>query len=114
MVVLLCLVVLLVSSWLVWSWFARFCEGFSFLAGCVLLVVFVPGPRGVTKASWNVVVHLLFPTGLTGRVHRSDRRSHQSDWCGTDSRLLSFPLCLECLVELLVPRTSSTLVAMWS
>jgi hypothetical protein len=63
---------------LVWSWFARFCEEFSFLAGCVLVVVFVLGPRGVTEASWNVVVHLLFATGLTDRVHRSDR-CHRSD-----------------------------------
>jgi hypothetical protein len=68
------LVVLLVSSWLVWSWFARSCEEFSFLVGCVLEVVFVPGPRGVTKASWDFIVHLLFVTGLTGRVQRSDRQ----------------------------------------
>jgi hypothetical protein len=43
-----CPVVLIVSSWLVWSWLARSCEEFSFLAGCVLEVVFVLGPRGVT------------------------------------------------------------------
>jgi hypothetical protein len=48
-------------------------RGLSFLAGCVLMVVFVVGPRGVTKASWNIDVHLLFSTGLTGRVHRFDR-----------------------------------------
>jgi hypothetical protein len=26
----------LVSYWFVWSWFVRFCVGFSFRAGCVL------------------------------------------------------------------------------
>jgi hypothetical protein len=46
-----CPVVLLVSSCLVWSCFARLCEGFFFLSGCVLGVVFVPGPRGITEAS---------------------------------------------------------------
>jgi hypothetical protein len=71
-------VFLLSSSWLVWSCFARFCEGFSFLAGCPLVVVFVPGPRGVNEASWNFTVHLLFATGLTGRVHRSNW-FHRSD-----------------------------------
>jgi hypothetical protein len=44
-------VVLLVSSGLVWSWFAWSSEKFSFLAGCVLEVVFVLGPRGVIEAS---------------------------------------------------------------
>jgi hypothetical protein len=39
---------------------------------------FVPGPRGVTEASWNFFVHLLFSTGLTGRALRSDR-CHRSD-----------------------------------
>jgi hypothetical protein len=49
--------------------YARFCEGFSFPFVCVLVVVFVPGPGGVTEASSNVVV----ATGLTDSVHRSDR-----------------------------------------
>jgi hypothetical protein len=51
----------------------------SFLAGCSLVVVSVPGPGRVTEASWNFVVHLLFATGLTGRVHRSD-------WCHRSDR----------------------------
>jgi hypothetical protein len=38
---LFCSVVLLVSSWLVWSCFARLCDGFFFLAGCVLEVFFL-------------------------------------------------------------------------
>jgi hypothetical protein len=70
-----CPIFLLSSAWLVWNCLARFCEGFSFLAGCPLGVVFVPGPRGVTEASWNFPVHLLF---TTGRVHRSDR-CHRPD-----------------------------------
>jgi hypothetical protein len=74
----LCHVVLLVSSWFVWSWFARFCEWFSFIPGCALVVVFVPRPKGVTEASWNVVVYLLFANDLTDRVHRSDW-CHRSD-----------------------------------
>jgi hypothetical protein len=45
-----CPVFQLSSSWLVWSCLVRFCEGFSFLAGCCSVVVFVPGPRGVTEA----------------------------------------------------------------
>jgi hypothetical protein len=67
-----CPVVLLVSSWLVWCCFARLHVGFFFLAGCVLVVLFVLGPRGLTEASWNFAVHLMFATGLTGRVHRCD------------------------------------------
>jgi hypothetical protein len=74
-----CPVVLLVNSWPVWSCLARLCEGFSFLAGCSLVVVFVPGPRGVTEASYNFGVHLLFATGLTGKVH-------WSDWCHWSDR----------------------------
>jgi hypothetical protein len=49
------------------------CEGF-FLAGCVLEVVFVLGPRGVTEASWNVCCAADVATDLIGTVHRSDRR----------------------------------------
>jgi hypothetical protein len=71
-------VVLIVSSWLVWSCFARFCEGFSSGVGCVLEGFFVPRPMGVTEAFWNFVVHQLFDTGLTGRAHRSNR-FHRSD-----------------------------------
>jgi hypothetical protein len=78
MLVWCCHIFLLSSSWLVWSCLPRFCEGFSFLAGCSLVVVSVLEPRGVTEASWNFAVHLLFATGLTGRVHRSDR-CHRSD-----------------------------------
>jgi hypothetical protein len=101
---------LLVSFWLVWSCFARFCEGFSFLVGCVFEVVFVPGPRGVTKASWNVCFATAVAPDLTGIVYRSDR-------CNTGSKSCRFLLCV--LVSfgskgcVLVPRTSSTLVATW-
>jgi hypothetical protein len=71
----LCLwvLVLLVSSWFVWSWFVRFCVGFSFLAGCVLGVFFVLGPREVTEAFWNVCCAAAVATSLTSSVHRSDR-----------------------------------------
>jgi hypothetical protein len=48
MFVWFCPVVLLVSYWLVRSWFARFCEGFPSLPIVFLVVVFV---------------HLLFATG---------------------------------------------------
>jgi hypothetical protein len=35
--------------------------------------VFVPGPREVTKALWNICCVDAVATGLTGSVHRSDR-----------------------------------------
>jgi hypothetical protein len=73
-----CLVVLLVSSGPVWSCFARLFEGFFFLAGCVLEVVFVPGPRGVTEAFWNVCCATVIATVLTSAVHRFDR-CHRSE-----------------------------------
>jgi hypothetical protein len=71
--------------------------------------VFVPGPREVTKALWNICCAAAVATGLTGSVHRSDR-------CSTGSKPCKFPLCV--LVSfgsegcLLVPRISSTPVAM--
>jgi hypothetical protein len=40
--------------------------------------VFVPGPRGVTEASWYICCVAAVATGLTGIVHRSDR-CHWSD-----------------------------------
>jgi hypothetical protein len=40
--------------------------------------VFVPGPREVTEALWNICCAAAVATGLTGSVHRSDR-CHQSD-----------------------------------
>jgi hypothetical protein len=55
-----------------WSCFARFWEGFSFVA-VVFWRRFFPGPRGVTKASWNVCCAASVATDLTGVVHQSDR-----------------------------------------
>jgi hypothetical protein len=40
--------------------------------------VFVPGPRGVTEASWNVCCATAVATDLTGSVHWSDK-CHRSD-----------------------------------
>jgi hypothetical protein len=71
--VCLWVVVLLVSSWSVWSCFAKLCVGFSFRAGCVL-GVFVPGPREVTEALWNTCCAAAVATRLTGAVYWSDRR----------------------------------------
>jgi hypothetical protein len=84
---------LLVCFWKVSRSLARLCVEFSSIGVQVLELVFVPGPREVTESSWNFVVHLLFVTGLTGQLHRSDQ-CHRSDRCGTDSRLCSFPLRL--------------------
>jgi hypothetical protein len=39
---------------------------------------FVPGPRGVTEASWNVCCATAVATDLTGSVHWSDK-CHRSD-----------------------------------
>jgi hypothetical protein len=35
--------------------------------------VFVPGPREVTEALWNICCAASVATGLTGSVHQSDR-----------------------------------------
>jgi hypothetical protein len=35
---------------------------------------FVLGPREVTEALWNICCAAVVATGLTGSVHRSDRR----------------------------------------
>jgi hypothetical protein len=73
--------------------------------------VFVPGPKEVTEALWNICCAAVVATGQTGSVHRSDR-------CSTGSKPCKFPLCV--LVSfgsegcLLVPRISSTSVATWS
>jgi hypothetical protein len=111
----------LVSSWSVWSCLARLCVGFSFRAGCVL-GVFFPGPREVTEALWNTCCATTVATGLTGAVHRSDR-CHQSDQLRpsvspVQHKQQAVPLCV--LVSfgsegcLLVPRSSSTSVAVWA
>jgi hypothetical protein len=109
--------VLLVNSWSVWSCFVRFCVGFSVLAGCVLGVFFVPGPREVTEALWNACCAAAVATGLTGAVHWSDR-CRRSDRCSTGSKPCEFPLCLlVCFGSegcLLAPRSSSTSVAAWA
>jgi hypothetical protein len=117
-------VLLLVSSWSVWSCFARFCEGFFFPAGCVVEVFLFQGLEKSLRLSGTFVVRVLLPlawlalstsvtvvTGLTGAGHRSDR-------CGTSNKPCKFPLCV--LVSfgsegcLLVPRISSTPVATWN
>jgi hypothetical protein len=64
--------VLLVSSWSVWRCFVRLCVGFSFRAGSVLGVFFVPGPREVIEALWNTCCAATVVTDLTSSVHRSD------------------------------------------
>jgi hypothetical protein len=51
--------VLLVSSWFVWSWFVRFCEGFSFGAGFVLGVFLFQGLEKSLRLSGMLVVQLL-------------------------------------------------------
>jgi hypothetical protein len=116
--------VLLVSSWFVWSWFVRFCVGFSFRAGCIFRVFLFQGLEKSLRLSGTLVVRMLWPpalpalptgltgvTGLTGAGHRSDR-------CSTGSKPCKFPLCvLVCFGSggcLLVPRSSSTSVAAWT
>jgi hypothetical protein len=85
--------------------------------------VFVPEPREITEALWNICGAAAVATGLTSSVHGSDlcHRSgtgHRSDRCSTGSKPCKFPLCV--LVSFgsegcsLVPRISSTPVAMWS
>jgi hypothetical protein len=60
---LVCLwvVVLLVSSWPVWSCFARLCVGFFFLAGYVLGVFLFQGLEKSLRLSGMFVVRLLQP-----------------------------------------------------
>jgi hypothetical protein len=72
---LVCLwvVVLLVSSWFAWSCFASFCVGFFLPCRLCFGGVFIPGPRQVIEALWNICCVATVDTGLTGSVHRSDR-----------------------------------------
>jgi hypothetical protein len=87
-------VVLLVSSWSVWSCFARLCVGFSFRAGCVLGVFLFQSLEKSLRLSGTLVVRLLYrpawpalSTGLTSAGHRSDR-------CSTGSKPCKFPMCV--------------------
>jgi hypothetical protein len=73
--------------------------------------VFVPGPREVTEALWNICCAAAAATGLTGSAHRSDRRSTGSKPCKFPQCVL---LCFDSEGCLLVPRISSTPVATWS
>jgi hypothetical protein len=50
-----------------------FVKEFFFLAGCFGGVL-VPEPREVTEALWNICCAAAVATGLTGSIHRSDRR----------------------------------------
>jgi hypothetical protein len=52
-------VVLLVSSWPVWSYFAWLFVGFSFRAGCVLGVFLLQGIEKSLRLSGTLVVLLL-------------------------------------------------------
>jgi hypothetical protein len=54
-------VLVLVSSWLFWSCFVWFCEGFFFLAGCVLEVFWFQGLDKSLRLSGTFVVQLLQP-----------------------------------------------------
>jgi hypothetical protein len=54
-------VVLLVSSWPVWSCFARLCVGFFFLAGCVLGMFLFQGLEKSLRLSGTLIVRLLQP-----------------------------------------------------
>jgi hypothetical protein len=49
----------LVRSWQVWRCFAEFCEGFFFLAGCVLGVFLFQGLEKSLRLSGTFVVRLL-------------------------------------------------------
>jgi hypothetical protein len=80
-------VLLLVSSWSVWICFARICEGFFFLTGCVLGVFLFQGLEKSLEALWNICCVAAVATGLTGAGHRSDR-------CSTGSKPCKFPLCV--------------------
>jgi hypothetical protein len=80
--------------------------------------VFIPGPREVTEALWNICCAAAVATGLTGLPTSLTSVGHRSDRCSTGSKPCKFPLCM--LVSsgsegcLLVPRISSTPVATWS
>jgi hypothetical protein len=86
--------------------------------------VFVPGPREVTEAVWNICCAAAVAIGLTGSFyrsdlcHRSDGAGHRCDRCSTGSKMCKFPLCvLGCFGSegyLLVPRSSGTPVATWA
>jgi hypothetical protein len=52
-------VLVLVSSWQVWRCFARFCEEFLFLAGCVLGVFLFQGLEKSLRLSGTFAVRLL-------------------------------------------------------
>jgi hypothetical protein len=52
-------VLLVVSSWPVWSCFARLSVGFFFLAGCVLGVFIFQGIEKSLKLSGTLVVRVL-------------------------------------------------------
>jgi hypothetical protein len=51
--------VLLFSSWSIWSCFVRFCVAFSFRAGCVLGVFLFQGLEKSLRLSETFVVRLL-------------------------------------------------------
>jgi hypothetical protein len=109
--VCLWVLVLLFSSWSVWSCFVRFCVGFSFSCRLCFGGVFVPGPREVTEAFWNVCCATAVATGLTGAVHLSNQ-------CSTGSKPCKFLFCVLVFFGsegcLLVPRSSGTPVATWA
>jgi hypothetical protein len=117
-------VLLLVSSWSVWSCFARFCVGFFFHADCVLGVFLFHGLEKLLRLYGTFVVRLLQPlawpslsSGLTGATGLTSA-GHRSDRCTTGSKPCNFPLRV--LVSfglegcLLVPRISSTPMSTWS
>jgi hypothetical protein len=89
---------LLVSPWSIWCCLARFCVGFFFRAGCVLVVSLFQGIEKSLRLSGTFVVRLLqppswpaLPTGLTGTGHRSDR-------CSTGSKLCKFHYACWCVL----------------
>jgi hypothetical protein len=116
-------VLLLVSSWPVWCCFARLCIGFFFLAGCVLGVFLFQGLEKSLRLSSTLVrlvQQLAWPalsTGLTTVSGLTDA-GHRSDRCSTSSKPCKFPLCVFVSFGsegyVLVPKTISSLVAMWS
>jgi hypothetical protein len=78
---------------------------------------FVPGPREVTEALWNVCCAAAVATGLTG-VTGLTGAGHRSDRCSTGSKPCKFSLCvLVCFGSegcVLVPRSGGTPVATWA
>jgi hypothetical protein len=68
------------GSWCCWSVLGLFgVVLLGFVSGfpsvqVVLWGVFVPGPREVTEALYNACCAAAVATGMTGAVHRSDRR----------------------------------------